>query len=498
MLNSDINADVVVIGCGPTGATLANLLALSGVSVLVLEKEPNVYDLPRAVHFDDETMRVFQTVGIAKQLENKIRVNPGMRFVDANDQLILDWPRPGGVGKHGWHTSYRLHQPDLEKLLREALSQYSCCVLKLGNRVVELQQVDNHVYVVYEDCESGDRYSVNAKYVIGCDGANSFVRQHMSSSMEDLGFNQRWLVVDVLLKREKPELGDHTIQYCDPEQPMTYCRNPGNRRRWEMALSDDIKDKEALDSTRIWSLLSRWVSATDATLERKAIYTFRSALARCWYNNRFLIAGDAAHLTPPFMGQGMCTGIRDAANLAWKITTVLKQPNVHTLLTSYQIERSPHARKYIDKAMALGKLMKSIDRQAQVESHEESVSGKMNSIEPALGDSTASRFGFELNDELALYTGQLFSQPMLANGQLLDDVCGYRTTLLVLDSAIGLSAISKHLVYFSGEDHPQVAHALTELNIIAVLIRPDKYIVASASTTAGFAQLVQLSENFLN
>lgn len=497
MPRSDLNADVVVIGCGPTGATLANLLSLCGVKVLVLEKEPDVYDLPRAVHFDDETMRVFQTVGIANQLKKKTRVNPGMQFVDADGTLILDWPRPSGIGKHGWHTSYRLHQPDLEKLLRTSLTTYSSSTLKLGHRVVELQQLNDHVNVVYENCASGDQDSVNAQYVVGCDGSNSFVRQRMTSAMEDFGFNQRWLVVDVLLKREMPELGDYTKQFCDPAQPMTYCRNPGNRRRWEMALTDDMKEDEALDSTRIWSLLSRWISAADATLERKAIYTFRSALAECWQRDRLLIAGDAAHLTPPFMGQGMCTGIRDAANLAWKLSTVIKQSSLNPLLSSYQLERSPHARQYIDKAMMLGKLMNSIDKRAHADTQNGPVSGKMNSIEPTLGNTTTGRFGIELSAELSLYTGQLFSQPMLADGRLLDDHCGYRAALIVLNDSIGLRKPSNELFHVSGEDHPQVAHALTELRVSAVLIRPDKYIVASASTGEGIASLVELSKQFI-
>jgi len=124
--------DVVIIGCGPTGATLANLLAQSGVDVLVLDREPNIYPLPRAVHFDDETMRVFQSVGIADALAQQTRINPGMRFVDEAGAVLLDWPRPAGIGRHGWHTSYRLHQPELEMLLRGAIAQHPNCKLKLG------------------------------------------------------------------------------------------------------------------------------------------------------------------------------------------------------------------------------------------------------------------------------------------------------------------------------------------------------------------------------
>jgi len=231
---NDNHYDVVIIGLGPTGAMMANLLGLQGIRTLVLEREQKIYNLPRAVHFDDETMRAFQTVGISQSLSEKVIVNKGMRFYDYSGRLLLDWPREQQITKNGWHASYRLHQPDLETELRTSLQKYPHVEMRLGCKVVKLVEGDNDVEVRYLSQE-GKEETVTGSYIVGCDGARSLVRKAMDVEMEHLGFKQRWLVIDVILKREMPELDDCTIQYCDPVRPATYCRNPGLRRRWEFA-----------------------------------------------------------------------------------------------------------------------------------------------------------------------------------------------------------------------------------------------------------------------
>jgi len=460
--------DVVIVGCGPTGATLANLLAQAGIKVLVLEREPAVYPLPRAVHFDDETMRVFQTVGISEPLRHKVRVNPGMRFIDNNGDVLLDWPRPAGVGRHGWHTSYRLHQPDLEVLLRKAIGQYANCTLKLGCELVRFEQTETNVHLHYQDQSTGAKVHCRAKYLIGCDGANSSVRAAMHTSIEDLGFKERWLVLDVQLKQDMPQLGDHTVQYCSEIQAMTYCRNPGQWRRWEMALPDSMSDEQALDSAMIWSSLSRWITPQDATLERKAIYTFRSQLVRHWRDQRIFIAGDAAHLTPPFMGQGMCAGIRDAANLAWKLTKVLQSECTADLLDSYSQERVPHVREYITTAIALGQLINSLepDNLQSIVSDSQSADLQMASIAPRLGSSNMLNAPYQTGS----HVGFLFDQLTLTDGTLLDDLVGYE---FVLISRCGPGSVE---VTPAGQD---------KLN----LTRPDRYVLATTSDVKDSAKL---------
>ena len=486
---SDYDHDVVIVGCGPTGATLANLLSQSGANVLVIDREAAIYNLPRAVHFDDETMRVFQAVGISDALLKKVRVNPGMRFVDSDGVVLLDWPRPVDIGRQGWHGSYRLHQPDLEVLLRDAIAQYANCTLKLGHELLALEQSDSAVELTYQNKKTGTTENCRSKYVVGCDGANSIVREAMRVEMEDLGFNERWLVLDVLLNQDMPELGDHTIQYCSSEQPITYCRNPGLRRRWEMALSDLVSDKQALDTSTIWSSLSRWISPQDATLERKAIYTFRSQVAKCWRNERMLIAGDAAHLTPPFMGQGMCAGIRDASNLAWKLTMVLQNECADVLLDSYEQERRPHVREYITTAIALGKLINSLEREnvRSIALDGDKADLQMASIAPRLGSSDIVTEPFRLSRHI----GKLFDQLVITDGTRLDNCIGYQHVLISRcgPASVSVKPVNKKELNLSVCDQVALSAMLDQWQVEAVFVRPDRYVLATTNNLNDSANL---------
>ena len=243
----------------------------------------------------------------------------------------------------------------------------------------------------YKNTKTNKIYSLKSKYLIGCDGANSFLRNEINSEMEHLGFEQRWAVIDVILKRKKMNLPDRTIQYCSQSRPATYCRNVGRRRRWEIALKDDERADTFFEEETLWKFLSRWIVPDEAKIERKTIYTFQSAIAKQWRKGRIFLVGDAAHLTPPFMGQGMCSGIRDAANLAWKLALTLKGRGASGLLDSYGQERSPHMRAYIETAIKLGYLINSIDGASGPAQAGDAAdkSPKMASIAPGLDGAAA-------------------------------------------------------------------------------------------------------------
>ena len=474
--------DVAVLGFGPTGATLGNLLAAQGVSVLVVDREAAMYHLPRAVHFDDEVMRVFQTVGIADDLLEKVRVNPGMKFVDNDDTLLLDWPRPQEITPHGWNASYRLHQPDLEKLLRDKLASEASANIQTGFDVTALGQTERCV-TLSGHMQDGTPKSYQARYVVGCDGANSVTRSEIGGGMDDLGFEERWLVVDLLLKRPRPDLGDHSIQFCNPDRPMTYCRSPGERRRWEITVNEGESDADMTDPARVWQLLSRWITPEDADLERRAVYTFRSQVAKTWRRGRMLIAGDAAHLTPPFMGQGMCTGIRDAANLAWKLIACLNGAD-DRLLDTYQSERAPHARAYVETAMRLGGLITSLARAAALKLAHPHGSGatQMRSIAPTLGPSpiTTSR----QNDHL----GRPFAQFDLdCSHRRFDDFVGYNHAVI---SAAQPRKMLPGARWIDAGKHPAIARALSDLNVGAAWVRPDRYLGAMSPHPDGLFDAV--------
>lgn len=458
--------DVAVVGFGPVGATLALLLADQGLSVRVLDREAAAYPLPRAVHFDDEVMRIFQSVGLAEAILPHTRLSPGMLFRDPGGRLLLDWSRPMEVGPQGWHGSYRFHQPQLEALLRAALATRAGVAVETGTEITGATQDASGVTL---GIPGGTR---RARWVVGCDGARSFLRGIIGGGMEDLGFDERWLVVDVILRRDCAGLGDHSVQFCDPLRPATYVRGVGERRRFEITLHPDEAPGDRMPEAAVWPLLARWLAPDDAVLERAAVYTFRSAVARRWREGRLLIAGDAAHLTPPFLGQGMCAGLRDTANLAWKLARVVRGEAGDALLDSYQAERAPHARAYIETAVRLGGLINTRAMAAALGEGPAGAPVRMQSIAPALG-------GF------AAPLGRPVPQPVLADGTRLDDRVGHRFAILARP---GMAPVAEGIAVVAD---PALVPWLDSLGAVAALARPDRQLLALATEAAGIAALVQ-------
>ncbi len=470
--------DVAIVGLGPTGATLAALLGDMGQRVLVLDREADIYDLPRAVHLDDETMRVLNWVGIADDFQNNVIINKGMRFVDSEGNLLLDWPRPQEVTSNGWNASYRFHQPDLERALRSGLKKRENITILLAHEAEHVEDTGEMVRLSYRNKVDGSAHETTALYVVGCDGANSTIRRTIETPMESLGFNQRWLVVDVMLKHEMPELGDHTLQYCDRETPSTYCRNVGLRRRWEFALPDNETDEEASDLGNVWKRLSKWVTPENSLIERRAIYMFKSEVARDWVKGRLVIAGDAAHLTPPFMGQGLCAGIRDAANLAWKLWFSCQSDNGPTLLKSYETERKPNVTEYIRVAVQLGELINRMGSSGKAEAPQQ-----MKSLQSELGEG--------LGDSDDPVRGTLFSQSVLSNGRRLDDEVGHQA-VLVTSHPIDPSEAFPGLQIIDASGEPSMTEELAAIGAAAVLVRPDKRVLGVARSTEQTASLLQI------
>ncbi len=472
--------EVAIIGCGPVGAMLANLLGLQGVRTLVLDREAAIYHLPRAVHFDDEVMRLLQTVGLAEAMQPLVHVSPGMKFVSDTGRLLLDWPRPQELGPQAWHASYRFHQPELERVLREGFWRFPSVSVRFRTEVFAIDRESDAVVVRYEDLATGGLASCRARYVVGCDGARSLVRRLMGAPMEDLGFHERWLVVDAILKRPRPDLGDWSVQHCNRQRPATYVRGTGNRRRWEIAVMPGEDGAAITEPARVFELLKPWVGAEDVDLERTAVYAFHSAIATLWRSGRLLIAGDSAHLTPPFLGQGMCAGMRDAGNLAWKLARVLRGQNDDALLDTYQAERSPHVREYIELAVRLGGLINTKAMEAAVAGAviEGGEAARMSSIKPRLGPGLAAGWNGP--------SGQIAPQPRLTDGVRLDDRVGYRFAALMRpDFAASLPAatlerLADREVMVVADDAPEQQAWLQAAEAPAVLVRPDRYVLGAA------------------
>lgn len=470
--------DVAVVGLGPVGATLANLLALRGLSVLALDREADIYRLPRAIHFDGECMRVFQAVGIADELVPNLVVAPGMKFIDAQGRLLIDWPRPTGIGPQGWHASYRFHQPTLEEALRRRLAEHAAVDVRLRHEVFSVEPQADHVALRLEDMSRGKLLRTQARFVVGCDGARSTVRRFMGTELEDLESHERWLVVDVVLNRDKPELGDHSIQFCDPARPATYVRGPGMRRRWELMLLPGEDAQAMCRPEVVWQLLSRWITAEEATLERPAAYTFHSVVAKGWRKDRLLLAGDAAHQTPPFMGQGMCAGIRDASNLAWKLADVIAGVAGDGLLDTYESERSPHVREFIETAVRLGGVIQTTDVEAARRRDADMLARPSEFATPQ------PRLGPGAHDETP-QAGFIGEQPVLADGSRLDDSVGFHPALLVdpawLADARDIAAKAAPALRIVPAQSPAMRDWLGRLGARAVLLRPDRYVAGTAN-----------------
>lgn len=466
--------DVAIVGCGPVGATLANLLGARGVRTLVVEREVDIYRLPRAVHFDGECMRVFQSAGIADTLAPGLIVSPGMKFVDPAGRMLIDWSRPTDIGPMGWHPSYRFHQPTLEETLRAKLADHDTVEVRLAQRVVALDPRDDAVRLTIEDA-GGAQSEVDARWVVGCDGARSPVRTMMGSAMDQLDRPERWLVVDVILTRDRPEFGDHSIQFCDPARPSTYVRGVGLRRRWEFMLREDEDAERMKTPDAIWALLARWLAPDEAVLERPAVYTFHAAVAGGWRKGRLLIAGDAAHQTPPFMGQGLCAGIRDASNLAWKLAAVVQGCADASLLDTYETERAPHARTFIETAVRLGHTIQHLDPASLTAPLATEV---FRTPQPRLGP------GAHDDDGPA---GLIGEQARCANGARLDDAIGDGHALLVMPNVAVDPRDDLRVVV---ADTPALADWLARCDACALLIRPDRHVAAFARAPEEIAPML--------
>jgi 3-(3-hydroxy-phenyl)propionate hydroxylase len=478
--------DVAIVGYGPVGATLANLLGVAGLSVAIFEKEASVYHQPRAGHFDDEVMRVFQAIGLSDAVLPTLRVNPGMRFVNAKGETLIDWPRPQQIGSQGWNASYRFHQPTLERLLREGVTRFAHAVF-LQHDVVSVADVGDRVELVALDARDGSERTTRCRYVVGCDGGRSIVRRTMQVAMDNLHSDERWLVTDVELTEDLPQLGDFTIQYCDPARPVTYARGVGRHRRWEFMLVDGDDPAEIAQDASVWRLLERWLVPSQGRIERATVYTFHSIIARGWRKGRLMLAGDAAHQMPPFLGQGMCAGIRDVSNLAWKLTAVLRGEAPDTLLNTYESERGPHVRKYVEQAVRLGSLIQIKDpTQAAIRDRQFRQNPEMmKSIRPPLGSG--------LHRDAPPPAGELAAQPRLGDGRRMDDAAGMNFALLAtsrffdeLPSALveALRRSSVVLLIDEGLDY------LRALDAEAAVIRPDHYLLGVAANTDGLARLL--------
>lgn len=492
MMDSRFDTDIALIGFGPTGGVLASLLGSRGVRVDVFERDPEVFPKPRAVHFDAEVMRVLQQTGVADSLAPVVAAVRGMHLRNAEGAIFAAYAAPAGDGPLGWPEGFMCHQPELERALRHRAAHHPTVTLHLGREVQSVRaEADGSGAVLQIEGEEGP---VRARFVVGCCGARSITRAALGTGLHDYGLHQPWLVLDVMLRRELP-LPDVTVQYCEPARPSTYVPMPGGRRRFEIMVMPGDDPADLVRPDRVAGFLSRWLSPDDYDLERAAVYTFHSLVAHHWRRGPLLIAGDAAHQMPPFLGQGMCAGIRDAANLFWKLDLMVRGIAGESLLDTYQAEREPHVRRITEADLFLGGLIQTTDP-AVARRRDAAVAAGAAPMALTLPPYPVGP-GLCADGAAA---GLPFPQPRLAGGEGHDDLLGDGFALVgaVEPSASAARILGRLGTTFVPAPHAAVADWLAAQGGTAALVRPDRVVLAVVSSASELdAALAPLAAHLL-
>ena len=512
----ELDADVAIVGYGPVGQALSALLGRAGHRVVVFERFQDFYRLPRAVHLDHEIMRLLQSLGLAEALAEEMVPVRDYQWFGADGELVLRFDVEG-LARSGWETDYMFFQPELEA----AIDQHACApagvAVERGWVAERLEDLVDHAQLtlrrVSEDhagtlTSTGDRRIVRARWVVGADGANSFVREACGIARHDLGFAERWLVVDA----EPHDMSalahlPTASQRCDPARPTTIVQSGPRHRRWEFMLLPGEEASHFEDPERVWSLLEPWYRPDDGQLTRSSVYEFRSMLTAHMRMGHALLVGDAAHLTPPFLGQGLCSGLRDAANLAWKLDLVLRGAAGDRLLDTIELERQPQNEAIIRLAIELGKILCQLDAAAAAE-RDAMLRQAPSPPPPELAPLDDGLLHAPGDDPLA---GTLGVQGMVARGESegrFDDVVGRGFQLIVtggdpLEILTGSErALLETLDVTIASLDPAAPHGVRDLDgrltawladhdAQAVLVRPDFYVFGSARSPEELPALLE-------
>lgn len=492
--------DVAIIGMGPVGVTLAKLLAGFGAQVLAVDAAADIYDRPRAIGMDHEVMRVFQQIGVAEDLAPFISMYRPSEYRTAKGDVIRRFTSPPAPFPLGWAPYQTFLQPELERVLRRHAAADPKITMRTDCEMVSLKTNGTTATLGLCDVKSGIRQSVTARFAIGCDGGASTVRKTLGISFEDLIFDEPWIVVDALVN-EDVDLPDVNIQFCDPERPHTFVVGPRNLRRWEFMLMPGESPDDMTTDAAVWNLLAPWVSPNEAQLWRAAAYRFHALVAERWRLGNVFLAGDACHMTPPFLAQGMVQGIKDAVNLAWKLDAVLRGAD-QALLDSYEDERRPLVRDVIAVTKDLGRIICETDPAKAAQRNDrmraDMADGRGETVRqdlfPPIGNSLCRMRA------IGASTAEGFAapQPRVATPegwQLLDDMIGPRWAILTRDTfklpvrtrarakALGIEIVSIGPRGLA-EEHDVFDRWMTAKNANAILTRPDHMVMAGA-TTAG-------------
>ncbi|HRO60082.1 MAG TPA: bifunctional 3-(3-hydroxy-phenyl)propionate/3-hydroxycinnamic acid hydroxylase [Burkholderiaceae bacterium] len=426
--------DVLIVGYGPAGATLANLLGRRGYRVGVVEQATGIYDKPRAITADHEVMRVFQECALADEIAQGSSPHPGTDFTGVEGQVIKRfYPQPP-PNPLGWEPSWMFVQPELEAILRRGAERYDGVRVFLGHELLAFEQCASQASATIRRLADGVIQELSSRWILACDGARSPVRRSLDAAIEDLAFDEWWIVIDARLRRET-DLPPRCRQYCRPSRPGTYIVGPGELRRWEIKMLPGETPQTFDDEDAIREVWSSFVDVDALELWRSAVYRFHALVVRQWRFGRVFLVGDAAHQMPPFLGQGLCAAIRDAANLAWKLDAVERLGAQLSLLDSYGDERTPHVRTIVSHAKSFGLIIGELDpaaaRERDIRLGAELASGKAETVrQKFIPGLQAGLVDPDEQGRPRKGAGALFVQPWVRVGdapwQRLDDLIGAR------------------------------------------------------------------------
>ncbi|MDR3654843.1 MAG: bifunctional 3-(3-hydroxy-phenyl)propionate/3-hydroxycinnamic acid hydroxylase [Mycobacterium sp.] len=483
-MGTESHYPVVIVGAGPVGVTAATLLAQYGVKSLTLDRWADVYPQPRAVHLDDEVYRILERLGIGAEFAEISRPGLGLRLLDPDLRELVEFRRDPERSRHGHPQSNMFDQPEFEALLRANLKHHTKATLRGDAEVTDLTDLGGgRTRISFTDRADNSEHTVDCDYLLGCDGANSMVRKHIGATMRDFRFEQGWLVIDVDSTVDLKQWGG-VHQLCDPRRAGTFMQIGDSRYRWEFRLLPGESADNFATLAALRPLIAPWLrSSTDDDLRiiRVAEYTFRAQLADRWRRGNVFLLGDAAHLTPPFIGQGLCAGLRDAMNLSWKLAGVINGSLSADLLDTYQAERKPHARKMITLALVIGHSMTAGGRignalRSVVAPRARLIPGLaarvLDSRTPPLSSSALVRRSTGLK-QLA---GSLCPNAATATGERLDNIIG---TGFAIITSVPPTAQQRNLieqrsavVHYAGPG-TELAEWLNRSRAQAAIVRPD-------------------------
>lgn len=519
---------VVIIGAGPTGLMLANLLGMQGIEALVIERNTGTVGEPRAVTIDDESLRTVQATGLIAGVLPHVVQGYGVHYYSWRNKVFARI-EPNAM-EHGFPKRNAFRQQLLVGQLRDGMQRFAGSAIWFGHELVKFH--DEGESVRLELRHDGETKHIRCDWLVACDGGRSGVREQLGIPLTGSSYDEKWLIVDLL---ERNSAFRHTRTYCDPVRPAIRLPGPEGTLRYEFMLHEGEDPDEMLEEARVRS----WIHARDPAdaqlpITRKVVYAFHARVAQRWKAGRVLLAGDAAHLTPPFAGQGMNSGVRDAANLAWKLAAVVQGRLPASLLDSYETERKPHAWSLIQMAVRIGTFMQPKSVAAAMLTQG---ALKLFSVFPPVRDYVLQlkfkpkpRFfdGFFVPGQTPgalVPAGQLLPQPKveLPGGAQagLDDVLGSGFALLSLADAddggvaealaalAGTGLACRHVRVVAQRDDflkPAGTEAtlrdcggtleaiIRSAGAQAVLLRPDRYVLAylRRGDAHGSAQLLQL------